>query len=275
MFCKNCGFQIDDSDKFCPSCGTATQSVPPQPAATPLQKEPVTPASVPTPPPEPFQQIHQTVSQPQWHNSQQNLMSYTQTFSAPKPAQSVTFEEVKRAFATQPRENGATDTDFDAAANNVANVVQNEQQYYLPQFRAMRAGTPSKFNWASFFLSGYHAFYRNMWREWLGFFRIPLTILAITSVATLLFSIMQLWTLLSLTSIAYFVGSIWNIVNGVRFASKFNLLYMYHVDDVLQGRLPQVYGTSVARAFILVGICVGAIILLQIVGAATMMPWLS
>lgn len=42
MFCKNCGFQMKDTAKFCPKCGTASTPppIPPQPSNFTLQQNP-------------------------------------------------------------------------------------------------------------------------------------------------------------------------------------------------------------------------------------------
>lgn len=45
MFCENCGFQMAEGTKFCPSCGrqvmSAAQPVAPQPAPQPVYTQPV------------------------------------------------------------------------------------------------------------------------------------------------------------------------------------------------------------------------------------------
>ena len=50
MFCKNCGAKIDDTAKFCPSCGTAIDVAPAAPAA-PATPPPYGAGSAPTTPP--------------------------------------------------------------------------------------------------------------------------------------------------------------------------------------------------------------------------------
>ena len=46
-------------------------------------------------------------------------------------------------------------------------IICNNADYYLSQFQNILYGEKNKMNWASFFLSLYHAAYRGVWREWL------------------------------------------------------------------------------------------------------------
>lgn len=64
MFCTNCGKQLDDNSKFCPSCGTKLERVEIPVAAAAAMTEPEVPAPEPTPAPEP-EQIRQEAPAPE------------------------------------------------------------------------------------------------------------------------------------------------------------------------------------------------------------------
>jgi len=49
-FCKNCGTQMDDSTKFCPSCGTGTEPTAPQQPTQQQTQQPQYQQAPPTPP---------------------------------------------------------------------------------------------------------------------------------------------------------------------------------------------------------------------------------
>ncbi len=53
MYCKNCGTQLDDSAKFCPSCGTGTDGTAPAASPSPqpivIQAQPQFASSRPCP----------------------------------------------------------------------------------------------------------------------------------------------------------------------------------------------------------------------------------
>lgn len=114
-------------------------------------------------------------------------------------------------------------------AGMMRQIIGKNADQYMTRFEKIQNGEKSKMNWASFFLSVFHAGYRNVWREWLKAVRIPLVLELV--------SVLLAGILLSVQPIAGFglliaagVFSIWFLVKQILFAKQFNRIYMEHVE---------------------------------------------
>lgn len=122
-------------------------------------------------------------------------------------------------------------------------------------------------NWASFFLSLYHAAYRGVWREWLRAVMWPLLI-AIGS------GLIASATIGYYPGVAIFFvviaicGGIWWIIANILFAKNFNRVYLEHVEKKIaqQDFTPDPSGGRViasifayAAGYTMVGIIIGAL----------------
>lgn len=118
--------------------------------------------------------------------------------------------------------------------NAIDTIITKNIEYYSNQFHAIETGNKAKLNWASFFLSYFHAAYRSMWREWLTYTRLPLIA---TAVSTLLVS----WgissflssfnfTVIIIGAIISLISYIFTFTKGILYARDFNKLYKHHVE---------------------------------------------
>ena len=146
-------------------------------------------------------------------------------------------------------------------------IICNNADYYLSQFQNILYGEKNKMNWASFFLSLYHAAYRGVWREWLRAVMWPLLI-AIGS------GLIASATIGYYPGVAIFFvviaicGGIWWIIANILFAKKFNRVYLEHVEKKIaqQDFTPDPSGGRViasifayAAGYTMVGIIIGAL----------------
>lgn len=146
-------------------------------------------------------------------------------------------------------------------------IICNNADYYLSQFQNILYGEKNKMNWASFFLSLYHAAYRGVWREWLRIVMWPLLI-AIGS------GLIASATIGYYPGVAIFFvviaicGGIWWIIANILFAKNFNRVYLEHVEKKIaqQDFTPDPSGGRVvasifayAAGYTMVGIIIGAL----------------
>ena len=146
-------------------------------------------------------------------------------------------------------------------------IICNNADYYLSQFQNILYGEKNKMNWASFFLSLYHAAYRGVWREWL---RAVMWSLLIAIGSGLIASA----TIGYYPGVAIFFvviaicGGIWWIIANILFAKNFNRVYLEHVEKKIaqQDFTPDPSGGRViasifayAAGYTMVGIIIGAL----------------
>lgn len=146
-------------------------------------------------------------------------------------------------------------------------IICNNADYYLSQFQNIPYGEKNKMNWASFFLSLYHAAYRGVWREWLRAVMWPLLI-AIGS------GLIASATIGYYPGVAIFFvviaicGGIWWIIANILFAKNFNRVYLEHVEKKIaqQDFTPDPSGGRVIASifayvagYTMVGIIIGAL----------------
>lgn len=146
MFCDKCGKELAPGSIFCPDCGAkkSEDSAAPETASQSVQQENPKVEAV-----EAEQPVKENIP----------------------PERSKAQAESVQASAPQ-----SAPTDSDAAYRT---IIAKNTEYYLPQFQSIAYGEKGKMNWASFFLSLYHAAYRGVWREWLHMVMWPLILDAV------------------------------------------------------------------------------------------------
>lgn len=117
-------------------------------------------------------------------------------------------------------------------------IIEKNIEYYKTWFAKIKNGKKSKINWASFWLSLYHAAYRNVWKEWFKetgvYFIISWGVLLIGSILCV--------TMMGATGVKIFIGgfvisAIMGIVYFVKqiiFSIKFNQIYYDHVEQKIK-----------------------------------------
>ena len=224
MFCENCGKELKPGSRFCTNCGA-------RPPEYPAETEPLT-----TAPPEPEMP------------AQEPAAPMPET---PAPTQAPVFD-------------AAPMYDNPADESLYQKIIYKNTDYYLSQFRNMRSGAKSKMNWASFFLTLYHAAYRNVWREWLRAVLWPLLVmLGSCLIATALFS--RHWGVAIFFAVVAGCSNVWWIVANILFAKRFNRVYQEHVENKIaqQDFAPDPSGGRVVLAIVayaVVSSIIGAII---------------
>lgn len=111
-------------------------------------------------------------------------------------------------------------------------IIGKNADAYLARFEELRSGGKDRMNWASFFLSLFHAAYRNVWKDWLKAVKWPLIMEAVclaaagicllTSPVTGMLLMIPLW-----------IGAMWMLVMQILFAKRFNRIYLRHVERKL------------------------------------------
>ncbi len=212
MFCSKCGKEIAENSSFCKYCGMRLNGKTEERTAQPPTEKYLTapPKNLPSAPDMQYE----------------NQTSYT-NINADRMSASA--DDHNRAYTS---------------------IIGSNIGYYSEQFQRLQNGEKDKINWASFFLSIYHAAYRNVWRDWLMALRAPLITEAVLVLCmTVAFFIsFELGMILGMVlGIAYFVVMIWTLIVGIKFAKRFNRIYKEHVDDkARRGDLKP--DTSVGRA---------------------------
>lgn len=146
-------------------------------------------------------------------------------------------------------------------------IICNNADYYLSQFQNILYGEKNKMNWASFFLSLYHAAYRGVWREWLRAVMWSLLI-AIGSGLIASATIGYYPGVAIFFAVIAICGGIWWIIANILFAKNFNRVYLEHVEKKIaqQDFTPDPSGGRVvasisayAAGYTMVGIIIGAL----------------
>lgn len=111
-------------------------------------------------------------------------------------------------------------------------IIGNNAAYYIQRFRVLRDNGKDKINWASLFLGFLHAGYRNVWKQWLRAMWLPMVIgWGILLLYAILLPINE--TVAAVIALGYHAVNIWLFVEQIRFAKRFNRLYMQHVEQKL------------------------------------------
>ncbi len=140
-------------------------------------------------------------------------------------------------------------------------IIGKNADYYITQFGRLQEDEKNKINWASFFLSIYHASYRGVWKEWLNAMKLPLiawllgiVVMCVSSVSGSLAAMMVVPTLISLIGI-------WLFVKNILTAKRFNRIYMAHIENKisLNDQTPDPSGKRVVLA-ILAAAVIGGIV---------------
>lgn len=113
----------------------------------------------------------------------------------------------------------------------IRGIIGKNADYYLTQFGRLQEGGKNKINWASFFLSIYHASYRGVWKEWLKEMKIPLIALLSGSVIMFVSAAFASLTAMMLVSSLISVIEIWLFVKNILTAKRFNRIYMAHIEN--------------------------------------------
>lgn len=79
MYCPNCGAQISETDKFCPSCGAAVAASAPQPEPQPEPQQPESQSR------QTYAQSEQTYAQPEQTYAQQEPTYAQNAYTQPQP----------------------------------------------------------------------------------------------------------------------------------------------------------------------------------------------
>ena len=130
-------------------------------------------------------------------------------------------------------ETGSAEERVDTAS--LDEIIGKNQVYYLAEFEKIDRGEKTKFNWASFFLTIYHAAYRGVWKRWMSFMAVPIILyVACAAVSVLsIFGVFGSGTLpVILTgSVASLVCAVLLLIWDVRFAKRFNQVYYDEVKE--------------------------------------------
>lgn len=196
MFCDKCGKELAPGSIFCPDCGAkqSEDSAAPETASQSVQQENPKVEAV-----EAEQPVKENIP----------------------PERSKAQAESVQASAPQ-----SAPTDSDAAYRT---IIAKNTEYYLPQFQSIAYGEKGKMNWASFFLSLYHAAYRGVWREWLHMVMWPLILDAVCALIACALIVSHPVAALVFVVVAA-CGGIWWVVANILFAKRFNRIYKAHVE---------------------------------------------
>ena len=111
-------------------------------------------------------------------------------------------------------------------------IIGKNADAYLARFEELRSGGKDRMNWASFFLSLFHAAYRNVWKDWLKAVKWPLIMEAVCLAAAGICLLASPVTGM-LLMIPLWIGAMWMLVMQILFAKRFNRIYLRHVEQKL------------------------------------------
>ena len=195
MFCDKCGKELEPGSIFCPNCGAKQPENTAAPKAPESESQPIqqkTPAAEPAPAQKAPPEPQKTVEEP--------IQSLTPQSASPN-----------------------NDTAY-------RTIIAKNADYYLPQFQDIAHGGKGKLNWASFFLTLYHAAYRGVWREWLRAVMWPLILDAVCALLACVLIGSHPDAAFAFVLVAA-CGGIWWIVANILFAKRFNRVYKAHVEQ--------------------------------------------
>ena len=127
--------------------------------------------------------------------------------------------------------NETASTVREETSNNVAldEIIGKNQAYYLEEFGKIDRGEKTRFNWASFFLTIFHAAYRGIWKQWLSFMAVPIILYVICAAVIVLsmFGMFDSGTLPAILtgSVVSLVCAVLLLIWDIRFAKRFNRVY--------------------------------------------------
>lgn len=109
-------------------------------------------------------------------------------------------------------------------------ILARNTTYYMRQFDTILSHGKGKLNWASFFLSFFHAAYRSMWREWLQYLKIPLCTEIIGVILALIGTFATNGIIIIASILFSVVGGLAIFIRSIMFAMNFNRFYAKHVE---------------------------------------------
>lgn len=231
MFCQNCGKELPDSSKFCPSCGVSVHN-----------KDMID---------ENLSQHHVSVQQ-----------------QGPLPGKDYTLEtSSNREKNLLSRNSPVSELSTNNIDNGFASVVGKNCDYYLSEFKKIEAGEKTKFNWAAFFFNAYLCLYRKCGEIFKKYFLIPIILTIAAGFVTAIGVNVVSFAAITVGGIISAVGSIWAFVNCVRIGKNFNNLYYQHCKQVLMDKSEKQHGTSIVAVLSLFGIIVASVIVSSIISA--------
>lgn len=225
MFCSKCGKENSENSSFCRYCGT---------------------------------RLNRNAEEMEQTHTENNLT----TTKGDLPAVSERQNEYQTSY---------TNINVDTSASNDTDnnrtytlIIGSNIGYYSKQFQRLQNGGEDRINWASFFLSLYHAAYRDVWRDWLLALRAPL-ITGLVLIVCMNFAISLSFDLVMILGVAYLVVMIWMFIAGIKFAKRFNRIYKDHVDGkARRGDLKP--DTSVGRALLVLLVVAVIVFALNMIG---------
>lgn len=224
MFCTNCGKQIADDAKFCPSCGIATTKT----AQPPFESDFTTNGATETP---------------------------TTGPSVDKAAVQQNDAPASKRQKADSARNGIPDAE-QSTGNSLETVIGKNSSYYLREFEKAESGEKCRFNWAAFFFSAFFCLYRKCGELFKKYFLIPIALVVAASVITAIGTATLSFAVMTVGGIISAAGSIWAFINCIRLGKNFNRLYYQHCKDLLTTGSRKQYGTSIISAVLLAVILV-------------------
>lgn len=112
-------------------------------------------------------------------------------------------------------------------------IIGSNSDYYLEQFVDIKAGGKGRINWASFFLTLYHAAYRGVWVNWLKAMAGPIILFVVCVLVSGFIWGSQLLVAAVLLAVAL-GASIWGLVSSILLAVRFNRVYFDHVQEKIE-----------------------------------------
>ena len=231
MFCGQCGGSLRSNVRFCTSCGA------------PVQREEVLEVIV-----------EKAVVEAKEPPSPDGAME-------PSPSEvSATLLATPQPIAEEGETSGETKREG-AEQEAARQIIGKNVEYYVFQFNKIQTDGAGNFNQAAFWVGLPHAAYRNVWKQWVSFMKVPF-IANICAWALFAIGCVNLaLELIMVGGVAGAVACVLSIVWGFRYGKQFNELYFLHVRQVMQ-REAYKPDPSYARVFvvILVDVVIGWII---------------
>ena len=117
---------------------------------------------------------------------------------------------------------------------NLSKVLGSNAAYYIREFECLQASDVCKWNLAALFLGLFHAAYRNVWKEWFRFMKIPLMAVGADLLILTLAAFSASTLLLTLGTIDGLLAAVLLVIwQAFRYPKQFNRIYWEHVTKKL------------------------------------------
>lgn len=236
MFCSNCGNKLDEGSVFCGNCGAEVTN------------------------------FKNSKPNSQFENKSTKRNESPDDLN--KRVDSTFYLDSEKKYLIRPNLNCEVKNDILADKPRLEYFIGKNTNYYFDEFhQCINNKSKPRFNFAAFFLWIYHAFYRNTWKEFFYMLYPPYLLGQISYILAMFFLSQNLvgtgsMTITGICFLIFFCSILWGLVQQIKYAKYFNIIYLHHIDSVISDEIAQ-ENKSATKRVIASFIIFGAIVFLN------------